>query len=214
MENYIDNYLNDLFILEQVMMLEEGEKINKIIDKLKSMNPKKLINNLHSDFKEGKLKKMFEDVKKIPTIKLSSLKDFGKKVSPDFEKSYDLSSKVIKNSLPKLPDEIANPFAAAIAFISSYQEKDVISNTKDNLKKAIKNIRDDSQRVKIPDQVKTDLAVGGVAVGTGIGLGYFILKFLFSVFLFLLTYKGFIMWGFVFICFSLICAYMYKYIGQ
>lgn len=145
------------------LYLEEAREVQTLMEDmdfltedLKSFIAKLKPGKLEKDIKSMKDDKKAEAIlKKVPDVPLSTVEKLATKVAPDFPKAYKLSQKVVKNSVPKLPDELANHFAAAIAIKGSYKSDDAIGDTKDVLRDAT------------PILMR---AAPHILVGTGLGL--------------------------------------------
>jgi len=142
----LETYLNEVQSEEGVQYLSEDvlfEDIKSIVDKLKGINIKKIVSSLQSAAKVkdlDKIKSVFKSIK-LPSIPVEKISAVFKKSSPNFEKSYLLSKKVIKNSIPKLPDKNVDAIAFAVAAKSTNKSNKPMDDTKDNLIKAVSQVR-------------------------------------------------------------------------
>lgn len=139
--NILENYLDNIQLDKNSQYLSED--FQSIIDKLKTMNIKKIIDLLNDSVKTknlSKIKSVFNMIK-IPTISMDQIKSRFKKKIPGFEKSYLLSQKVIKNSVPKLSDKAIDVLATVIAAKSNHESNKPMDDTKENITTAVRQVR-------------------------------------------------------------------------
>jgi len=139
--NILENYLNDIQLNEETEFLSED--IKSVIGKLKSLNIQKTVDLLKDASKAknlGKVKSIVKSIK-LPNVSMEKIKGQFKKTMPGFERSYKLSQKVIKNSVPKLPDKNVDVLATVIAAKSNFKSNKPMDDTKENLTKAVSQVR-------------------------------------------------------------------------
>lgn len=137
----------------------------------------------------GKIKKSLMSLKP-PPISMIEIEKQAKKKIPNFKKSYNLSKKVVRNSIPNIPEGLIDPLSALVAIKSSTSD-DYMTATKDNLKMVVARLRSpDVQRQiqteKIIAPIITVLFTGGVVLGTltmGPGLSVLVLGVLLAIIL-------------------------------
>lgn len=117
----------------------------------------------------GKIKKSLMSLKP-PSISMEEIEKQAKKSVPNFKKSYELSKRVIGNSIPNIPEGVVNPLSALVAIKSSTSD-DYMTATKDSLKAVVARLRSpDVQRQieteKIIAPIVTTLFAGGVLLGS------------------------------------------------
>jgi len=141
MDNILENYLNEIYENENVKYLSED--IKSIVSKLKSLNFKNIVSSLESSAKSkdiNKIKKIINSIK-IPSLSNQNVADNLKKINPDFNKSYELSKKVISNSIPDLNDKVVDSVSIAVAAKSTFKSNDPMGDTKQTLLTTVPQIR-------------------------------------------------------------------------
>jgi len=120
-----------------------SEDIKSFVSKLKNINIKNIISSLQTSAKFKDLDKIKKTVNSInvPTVSNSSIVNNMKKISPDFQKSYELSKKVVSNSIPEISDKLADAVSIAIAAKSTYKSNKPMDDTKDNLITSVQQLR-------------------------------------------------------------------------
>lgn len=139
--NIIENYLNEIYENKNVEYLSED--IKSAVSKLKNLNLKNIISSLQTSAKSkdiNKIKKIINSIK-IPTVSNNNIVSNIKKVIPEFDKSYELSKKVISNSIPNLSDNIVDSVSIAVATKSTYKSNDPMGDTKNNLLTTVPQLR-------------------------------------------------------------------------
>ena len=103
---------------------------------VKKLNPAK-INTIMGELKTSAKKLDISKFKKIllavPKVPYSKVKSHGKKISPDFDKSYSLSKKHL-SKYSEVPDKAIDILSSTIA-ITAGLSKDSVKQTKDFLSK-------------------------------------------------------------------------------
>jgi hypothetical protein len=117
----------------------------------------------------GKIKKSLMSLKP-PPVDMGVIEKHAKRSVPNFKKSYELSKKVIGNSIPNIPEGVISPLSALVAIKSSTSDDYMIA-TRDNLKAVVARLRSpDVQRQiqteKIIAPIVTVLFAGGILAGT------------------------------------------------
>jgi len=138
--NILENYLNDIQLNEETEFLSED--IQSFVSKLKTLNIKKTIDSLKNavDSKNvGKIKSIFKSIK-IPNISIDKVKAHLKVKNPKFNKTFQLSKKVIQNSIPKLPEKNVDALAMAVA-AKSMKSNQPMDETKNDLVQSVQQIR-------------------------------------------------------------------------
>ena len=138
----LNNYLNEIQ-LEENDVQYLSEDIKSMVNKLKSLNIKKIATSLQNAVKSKDLNKIKTVVKsiKLPNVSMDKIKQHFKKSMPQFDKSYKLSQKVMKNSIPKLPDKNVDIISTVVAAKSNFQSKDPMGDTRKNLVQAVSHVR-------------------------------------------------------------------------
>jgi len=137
----LENYLNEIHENKNFEYLSED--IKSIVSKLKSLNLKNIISSLQTSAKSkdlNKIKKIINSIK-VPTLSNQNIITNIKKVVPDFDKSYELSKRVISNSIPSLSDKVSSSVAIAVAVKSTYKSNDPMSDTKSTLLTTVPQLR-------------------------------------------------------------------------
>ena len=137
----LENYLNEIYENKNTEYLLED--IKSTVSKLKNLNIKNIISSLQTAAKSkdiNKIKKTINSIK-IPILSNKNIVDNIKKIVPDFGKSYELSKKVISNSIPDLPDNIVDSVSIAVAAKSTYKSNDPMGETKKTLLTTVPQLR-------------------------------------------------------------------------
>jgi len=137
----LENYLSEIHENRNYEYLSED--IKSIVSKLKSLNLKNIISSLQTSAKSkdlSKIRKIINSIK-VPTLSNQNIITNIKKVEPDFGKSYELSKKVISNSIPDLSDNIVNSVSIAVATRSVYKSNDPMGDTKNTLLTTVPQLR-------------------------------------------------------------------------
>jgi len=133
---------------------------------------------------------------KIPEVSMSSIEQVAHKNLSGFRKSYELSKKVISNSLPNLPSRLVEPVSAAIAIKSSLKKEDVMGETRKNLKDVVSRLRTPEAQ----KQIKTEKAIVvvlsslfaagtiGITLLTAISEGWIVAGLVFTIIMALLAF--------------------------
>lgn len=139
--NLLESYLNEIYMDENFQYLSED--IKSIVGKLKNLNLKSIISSLETSAKSKDLNKIKKTINSIgvPPISNSTIVQSLKKISPDFEKSYELSKKVIGNSIPDLSEKITDSVAIAVSAKSVYNSNDPMGDTKQTLLTTVPQLR-------------------------------------------------------------------------
>ena len=147
-------------------------KISKVVGKIQDALSKK---------NHKKVMSIFSKIK-TPTVSLDKLKMSGKKISPDFDKNYKLSKRVLQNSLS---DEVENSkildvTAMAITARSLAKKTDIKSELKTFILKYRKMAASSGEKnkLKMPPELINEAIIGYLAVGLifgAIGYGSFVL---------------------------------------
>jgi tetrahydromethanopterin S-methyltransferase subunit G len=177
----LENYLNEINENKNFEYLSED--IKSIISKLKNLNLKSIISNLENSAKSKDLNKIKNTVNlvKIPTVSNQNIVDNMKKIKPDFDKSYELSKKVISNSIPELSDKLVDSVSIAVAAKSTLKSNDTMGNTKETLLVTVPQLRkyigtgvggDVGQLLGVV--IVIIFLIAGIAVVVTVGFGAFI----------------------------------------
>lgn len=115
----LENYLLEITKNDDFQYLSED--IKSVVSKLKSLNLKNIVSSLQASAKSKDLNKIRNTINliKLPTVPNENIIKNVKKISPDFDKSYKLSKKVISNSVPSLSDKVSSSIAIAVAVKST-----------------------------------------------------------------------------------------------
>lgn len=139
--NILESYLNEINMSDNIQYISED--IQSFTNKLKSINLKNTIKSLDDSAKLGnmdKIKNILNSIR-IPTISNEIISKSMEKLFPSFRESYELSRKVIKNSVNHVPDKYIDPLAISVAIKSNVKSKDPIKDTKENLIHVVEKIR-------------------------------------------------------------------------
>ena len=167
----IDNYLNQLYLEEELQLLDEA--LFNVVKKFTSDKIKLLVGTL----KRGDLKKVKKigDSFGITRIKPAKLNSFAKSKIPSYKDSKNISERVLKNSIPGLSKNMLNHASSLIAIASVIPKKKGVApkspkvRTKELLKDVVMRSRkwqDDYMDKgaeggdKIPPESVPDYAVG------------------------------------------------------
>ena len=178
----IKQYLNEIQMLQEIELISEDmssfmktykiAKVNKIIGTIQDAISKK---------NHKKLKNILSKIK-TPTVSLDKLKLSGKKISPNFNKNYTLSKRVLQNSLPdKVKDsEMLDIAALAITAKVIAKNADLKSELKTFILKYRKMAASSSEKnkLKMPPELINEAILGYLAVGLifgAIGYGSYVL---------------------------------------
>jgi hypothetical protein len=178
----IEQYLNEIQLLQEIELISEDmssfmktfkiAKVSKIVGTMQDAISKK---------NHKKIKNIFSKIK-TPTVSLDKLKIAGKKMSPDFNKNYTLSKRVLQNSLSdKVKDsEMIDIAALAITAKISAKKSDIKSELKTFILKYRKVSASSSEKnkLKMPPELINEAIIGYLAVGLifgAIGYGSFVL---------------------------------------
>lgn len=137
----LENYLNEIYENENFEYLSED--IKSIVSKLKNLNLKNIISSLQTSAKSkdiNKIKKTINSIK-VPILSNQMIVSNIKKVLPDFDKSYELSKKVISNSVSDLSDNIIDSVSIAVTVKSTYKSNNPIDDTKETLLTTVPQLR-------------------------------------------------------------------------
>ena len=117
------------------------------------MSPSRL-KDIEKDFGQAITKKDAKNLErlfsrlKVPAVDVDKLERISKKSIPDFKKNFELSKKVLVNSLPNVPEKLIPPFAALVAIKSSANKENSMVETKKNLKILVARLRSqEAQRI-------------------------------------------------------------------
>lgn len=117
------------------------EDIKSVIKSLTSGETfKKVLSNVEFASKTKDPEKIKRSLKIIPKIPFSKVEKFCKKLSPNFEYSYNIAKKVLTNST-SIPKNLVAPSACIIALNSTYKNDNYKQATKMNLQNAVSEIR-------------------------------------------------------------------------
>jgi hypothetical protein len=156
--------------------LEEGAYLQEDFKSFMNRLTPKVLKRVGSEISKaakvknvGKIKKSLMSLKP-PPISMEEIEKQAKRKVPNFKKSYELSKRVVRNSIPNIPEGVINPLSALVAVKSSTSD-DYMTATKDNLKMLVARMRSpDVQRQiqteKIIAPIITALFAGGVVLGT------------------------------------------------
>jgi len=140
------NNLRKKSVNEQTEVITED--INSIIKSMATGNKfQKLLSNIESLSKSQNIDKIKKSLTIIPKISFLKVEQFCKKISSNFEYSYNLSKKVIANST-NIPKNLVNSLSCIIALKSSYKNDNYKQDTKTNLQNVVIGIR----KIKVPIQ--------------------------------------------------------------
>lgn len=137
----LENYLNEIYENKNKEYLSED--IKSFVSKLKNLNMKNMISSLQTSAKSkdiNKIKKIVNSIK-MPTISNKKIVDVMKKNLPNFNKSYEISKRVVSNSIPNLSEKIIDSVSIAVAAKSTYKSDDPIKDTKETLLTTIPQMR-------------------------------------------------------------------------
>lgn len=174
----IEQYLNRIQTLQEIELISEDissflktfklDKITKVVGKIQDALSKK---------NHKKIMSIFSKIK-TPIVSLDKLKLAAKKISPNFNKSYILSKRVLQNSLP---DEVKDSdmlevAAMAIAAKSLAKNTDIKSDLKTFILKYRKMAASSGEKnkLKMPPELIYEAIIGYLAIAVimgGIGLG-------------------------------------------
>lgn len=155
--------------------LEEGAYLQEDLKSFMNRLTPKVLKRVGSEISKaakvknvGKIKKSLMSLKP-PSISMEEIEKQAKRKVPNFKKSYELSKRVVRNSIPNIPEGVINPLSALVAIKSSTSD-DYMTATKDNLKMLVARLRSpDVQRQiqteKIIAPIITALFAGGLFVG-------------------------------------------------
>jgi hypothetical protein len=137
--------------------LEEGAYLQEDVKSFMNRLTPKALKHVSSEISKAAKVKNVRKIKKSlmslkpPPISMEEIEKQAKKKVPNFKKSYELSKKVVRNSIPNIPEGLVEPLSALVAIKSSTSD-DYVTATKDNLKMVVARLRSpDVQR-----QIKTE----------------------------------------------------------
>lgn len=159
--NVLENYLMEIQMNEDFQYLSED--IKSFVSKLKNINIKNITSSLQTSAKSKDLDKIKKTINSInvPTVPNNSIVNNMKKILPDFQKSYELSKKVVSNSVPEISDKLADSVSIAIAAKSTYKSNKPMDDTKDNLITTVQQLR---KYIGNVTSIDTGAILGGVIV--------------------------------------------------
>lgn len=131
-------FLEEYYILEEFGLSSKVSSLAKSLTKDKALN---LLNKLKNFAKTDNLKRLKSEISHIPYMHTDKVKEICAKLSPHFDSSYDLSKKVLSNSLPNLNNKLVDALSTGIAIKSTYKNDNPSKTTKENIKKSVDLIR-------------------------------------------------------------------------
>lgn len=174
----IDIYLEQLYLTEQIELLDEGvlkDIVKKLVPESKI---KSVISKLKKSFDIKKPEKIIKAAKgiKIPAVNPKIIdKTIGSKV-PLFRKNKAIAKPILKNSLPKAKDKSIEAAATFVALQSLFKKKGETENLKAILRKNIKDFvlrarkfesdyeSQPEEKQTIPADVLGDYIIGSVII--------------------------------------------------
>jgi len=148
--------------LKEVYLIDEN--LGSFIQKIKPNTIKKII----FDMVKGK--------PKIPNVSHDKLLRLGMKMNPNFKKSYNLSTKVLGNTLPGVDTKIIHHSSIILAIGAVLQAGvEVTSATIDGIKALIRYFRKieakpQPDRMKAPSEHYTEMALGTAAMCSAVAI--------------------------------------------
>jgi hypothetical protein len=195
----LDGYLEDLYILEELEMLNEVE-LKKAIEKfLPREKMKSVIRKLQQILNPGNPKETLKKMKAlgIPRIETKKIISYLDGKSDVFAKNRKKAEVVLKNSLPEAQRKII-PLAATVVAIKSVTrskrepDKNPDKALKDSLREFVGEVREveEDHKEKINKDALLDYAIGAVTVTIALGVMFLFIKGTLEVVIFI---KGVIM---------------------
>jgi len=183
MDNLIEQYLNEIQMLQEIELISED--IASFIKTFKPDKVKKVIGRAQDAASKKNIKKLMTIFSKIkaPEVSLDKLKMVSKKASPSFNKNYILAKRVLQNSLPDEVKDSKMLDVSAMAISAKIITKD--SDMKTEVKTFILKYRKmatssgEKNKLKMPPELINEAIIGYLAVGLiigGIGIGTFLLS--------------------------------------
>jgi len=173
----IEQYLNKIQLLQEIELINED-----IASFIKSFKPAKIdkdVGKIQSAIVKKDNNKIASILSKIkaPSISLDKLKMVSKKVSPDFNKTYILSKRVLQNSLPdEIKDsEMLDIAALAITARTLAKNLDVKTELKSFILKfrKVSSSSGEKNKLKIPPELINEAIIGYLTIGLLFGaIGY------------------------------------------
>jgi len=116
------------------------ENIGSFIKDMTTSKAKSILNLISSSLKEKNPKKLSKVLKIGENVKIGSIEKICSKTLPDFDDSYKLCQKVIKNSLD-IKGSLIKPVSCFISIVSNFKKDDPKKETRENLKKFVGKMR-------------------------------------------------------------------------
>lgn len=161
MSKVVDNYLNEMFLLEDVAYISED-----IASFMKKFKPEALTgfkDDLQKAVKKKDPEKIGKIVKKVrpPSVHIDKIVKVGERMSSDFKNNYNLAKRVVDNSLPK---DVGDNYKQAAAFyLSAKQQITKKMDFKTSIRKFVDLIRYLADAaMKVAKEVPSSTIVEGV----------------------------------------------------
>lgn len=154
------NYLDYLNLNENLEFVNEGAILDFLKDKLSIFKKIRIINKA---IERKDIKTIESSLDTIPVLDLKDVKLMARKLSKspnDFDKSYMLSKRVLRNSIPQLqkaPPELLESFATTIALISTVENYEQKTVTREAGEYYDENDYDNSDQ-KIEERTRSNLS--------------------------------------------------------
>lgn len=185
--DYINEYLEQLYLLEEIELIEEVD-LKKVIQKI---SPKRNLEELSNKFKKiskQKPKEMVNSVLKlnVPSVKPSQIDSYFSKKGKEYKRLNKKAETVIKNSLPEASPKMVDAAATYVtvrSFLKMKKEPDNLDmRFRENVKNFISDVRERDDEVdekpKMPPGTKLDYVIGLTIIWSiVVALGFWIAMF-------------------------------------
>lgn len=153
-EGIVDNKMNDFKTLKNDNIIEEKKVINEALPKINQL--KVIYKNIVDASKKKDISKIQNALNKVNIKPVSDdkLNKMAKKAIPNFNKTYPVAYKIIKNTFPELSDEKTKLSAYAIS-LKLFRSKDVDKDVKEESKKFVYDVRNEVEKEKKKDKKET-----------------------------------------------------------
>lgn len=125
----ISNYLNELYLYEEVEYLDES-----FASWVKKIGSKKVIDKLQMAAQRKDLVLIRDIISDIPKVDADKLRSIGKKINKNFDKAYRITEKEAKKQFPELTGNTLKYFTLVVTpFVTI--SKDMKTTAKDKITK-------------------------------------------------------------------------------
>jgi len=163
MENVIDNYLNEIFLFEEISYISED--ISSFIKKFKPEKFKGMSNDLKKATKDRDPNQIEKIIKRVnpPSVNINKIIGVGERISSEFKTKYSYSKRVLDNSFPEDLNDDAKKVAAYYLSVKSIVLQKVSPDFKKMIKDFVDLIRYMADAVsKIVEKVPKSTIIEGV----------------------------------------------------